>query len=408
MSDQHESETPQPATLQNRWQASVMNNYGMPALVLDRGAGTRVWDDEGREYLDLLGGIAVNALGHAHPAIVAAVTAQLTQIGHTSNLAVTAPPVQLAERLLSLLDPGNERAGRVMFSNSGAEANETAFKLSRLTGRGHVVVADQSFHGRTMGALALTAQPNKQQPFAPLPGDIQVVPFGDAQALAHAVGPHTAAVFLEPIQGEGGVVPAPSGYLLAAREITRETGALLILDEVQTGIGRTGTWFAHQHQSIEPDVVTMAKGLGGGLPIGACAAFGDAALLLGPGSHGTTFGGNPISCAAALAVLDTIESEDLLSNVQHMSQALIQVVTTTIEVHHVRGAGLLLGVVFRDPMAAEIEAAARRHGVIVNAVRPDVVRLAPPLILGQADVDYLAQRWPLIVAEARQAFAQRS
>ncbi len=389
---------------QSRWEAHLMNNYGVPPLTLERGYGTRVWDVDGQEYLDLLGGIAVNALGQAHPAIVAAVTAQLELIGHTSNLAITKPPVQLAEKLLALLDPSGARDGRILFSNSGAEANETAFKLSRLTGRTRVIVADQSFHGRTMGALALTAQPKKQEPFAPLPGDVTVVPFGDPAALVEAVTEDTAAVFLEPIQGEGGVRPAPEGYLATARSVTRNYGALLVIDEVQTGIGRTGQWFAHQADGIEPDVVTMAKGLGGGLPIGACAAFGDAGRLMSPGSHGTTFGGNPVSCAAALAVLQTIETDGLLANAHRMGAVLTEIVCEQMAVHHVRGSGLLLGVVLRDPMALEVELAARQQGVIVNAVRPDVVRLAPPLILSDGDAEYFAARWPVIVQQAAEMF----
>lgn len=385
---------------QDRWRETFMNNYGQPPLTLVRGHGTRVWDADGREYLDLLAGIAVNALGHAHPAIVAAVSEQVATLGHTSNFAITPPAVCLAERILALLDPMATRDGRVLFCNSGAEANEAAFKISRLTGRTKVVVADQSFHGRTMGALALTAQPAKQDPFRPLPGEVVVVPFADTEALAAAVDGHTAAVFLEPIQGEGGVIPAPTGYLTAAREITREHGALLVLDEVQAGVGRTGQWFAHQAEGIEPDIVTLAKGLGGGLPIGACVAFGAAAHLLGPGSHGTTFGGNPISCAAGLAVLDTIESQELLAHVHAIHRPLIDILEEPDAVVEVRGRGLLLGVVLDRPYAATIERVAREHGLIVNAVRPDVVRIAPPLIVDDSDLEYLRQRWSAVVTEA--------
>ncbi|MBA3524497.1 MAG: acetylornithine transaminase, partial [Geodermatophilaceae bacterium] len=286
--------------LRQRWRASLMDNYGTPPLALVRGSGAVVWDADGAEYVDLLGGIAVNALGHAHPAVVAAVSTQVATLGHVSNLAVSEPAVRLAERLLGLIG----RDGKVLFTNSGAEANEAAFKLSRKTGRTHVVAAEGAFHGRTMGALALTGQPAKSDPFRPLPGEVTHVPFGDAAALAAAVGAHTAMVILEPILGEGGVVPAPPGYLSAARDITARHGTLLCLDEVQTGIGRTGTLLAGDADAVQPDVVTLAKGLGGGLPIGACIAFGPAADLLGPGSHGTTFGGNPVCCAAALAVLD--------------------------------------------------------------------------------------------------------
>jgi acetylornithine aminotransferase len=383
---------------QDRWRGALMDNYGTPAMTLVRGVGARVWDAEGRDYVDLLAGIAVNALGHAHPSIVAAVADQLATIGHTSNLALTPPAVELAERLLALLDPTGERDGRVFFCNSGAEANEAAFKLTRRTGRTRVVVAERSFHGRTMGSLALTAQPAKQDPFRPLPGDVVVVPYGDAEALRAAIDDATAAVLLEPIQGEGGVIPAPPGYLAAAREACDARGALLVLDEVQTGIGRTGEWFAHQSEQIHPDVVTLAKGLGGGLPIGAMVAFGDAARLLGPGSHGSTFGGNPVSCAAALAVLDVIERDDLLARVAHVSDRLRAIVTTTSLVDHVRGRGLLLGAVLREPVAGEVEAAARAHGLIVNAVAPDVIRMAPPLVISDADLDLVAERWPSAIA----------
>ena len=382
---------------QERWRGSVMDTYGTPAVALVRGEGARVWDADGRDYVDLLAGIAVNALGHAHPAVVGAIAAQAAVLGHTSNLAISPPAVDLAERLLALLDPGGTRGGRVFFCNSGAEANEAALKLTRRTGRRRIVVAERSFHGRTMGALALTAQPAKQDPFRPLPGDVVAVPFGDADALAAAVTDDTAAVFLEPIQGEGGVIPAPSGYLAAARAACDTHGALLILDEVQTGVGRTGVWFAHQSDGVLPDVVTMAKGLGGGLPIGACVAFGDAVHLLGPGSHGSTFGGNPISCAAALAVLDTIAEDNLLDRVSRVESRLRDIISLTPIVDHVRGRGLLLGAVLTGPYAAEVEMRARESGLLVNAVAPDVIRLAPPLTLTDADLALVAVRWPAAV-----------
>ena len=385
------------AAWQDRWRAALMDNYGTPSMTIVRGEGARVWDAEGREYVDLLAGIAVNALGHAHPALVSAVATQMSSLGHTSNLALTPPAVELAERLLGLLDPGGGRGGRAFFCNSGAEANEAAFKLTRRTGRTKVVVAERSFHGRTMGSLALTAQPAKQDPFRPLPGDVVVVPYGDVTALHDAVDSTTAAVFLEPIQGEGGVIPAPDGYLRAARTSCDEHGALLVLDEVQTGIGRTGTWFAHQDEGIDPDVITLAKGLGGGLPIGACVAFGNAAALLVPGSHGSTFGGNPVSCAAALAVLDVLERDGLLQRATELGDRLRAIVTASPHVSHVRGRGLLLGVVLTEPRAGELEVAARSHGLIVNAVAPDVIRLAPPLVLTDADVASVEERWPLAV-----------
>ena len=385
---------------QARWQGSMSDNYGTPPVALVRGQGARVWDVDGVEYLDLVAGIAVNALGHAHPAVVEAVTRQVATLGHTSNLAVHEPGVLLAERLLALLDPAGARGGRVFFCNSGAEANEAAFKLSRLTGRTRVVAAVDSFHGRTMGALALTGQPAKREPFEPLPGDVAFVPFGDPVALANAVDPLTAAVFLEPVQGEAGVVPAPAGFLAAAEAVARQHGALLVLDEVQTGIGRTGTWFAHQSEGVTPDVVTLAKGLGGGLPIGAMVALGGAAELFTPGSHGSTFGGNPVSCAAALAVLDTIEAEGLLERAGALGARLATELAAHPQVSHVRGRGLMLGVVLTSPIAKSVEAEARARGVLINATGPSVIRLVPPLVLTDADVDLLLHRWPTIIDAA--------
>jgi acetylornithine/N-succinyldiaminopimelate aminotransferase len=368
-------------TLVERWSQSMMDNYGTPPLALVRGEGALVTDETGKQYVDLLGGIAVNALGHAHPAVVTAVSEQIATLGHVSNFYVTEPAIALAELLLALAG----RPGRVVFCNSGAEANEAAFKLSRLTGRTHVVSTEGGFHGRTMGALALTGQPAKVDPFRPLPGEVTFVPYGDADALRSAVTPATAMVILEPIQGENGVVVPPPGYLAAAREICTATGALLVLDEVQTGVGRTGHWFAHQADGVEPDVVTLAKGLGGGLPIGACLAFGAAADLFRPGSHGTTFGGNPVSCAAALAVIRTIASEGLLDHVKRVGEQLRRGVEALgLEV---RGAGLLLGIVLGTPVAAQVTVALRDAGFLVNPVQPDVVRLAPPLILTADQAD---------------------
>lgn len=368
-------------TLVERWQQSMMDNYGTPPLALVKGAGAVLTAEDGREYVDLLGGIAVNALGHAHPAVVAAVSQQIATLGHVSNLYVAEPPVALAELLLALAGC----PGRVLFCNSGAEANEAAFKLSRLTGRTRVVSTEGGFHGRTMGALALTGQPAKADPFRPLPGDVTHVPYGDVDALRAAVTDATAMVILEPIQGENGVVVPPPGYLAAAREICTATGALLVLDEVQTGVGRTGHWFAHQADGVEPDIVTLAKGLGGGLPIGACLAFGPAADLFTPGAHGTTFGGNPVSCAAALAVIRTIAGEGLLDNVKRVGEQIRRGVEALgLEV---RGAGLLLGIVFPGPDAARVAAGLRDAGFLVNPVQPGVIRLAPPLILKPEQAD---------------------
>ncbi|MET8576246.1 acetylornithine transaminase [Streptomyces sp. NPDC005012] len=387
------------AELKERWNGALMNNYGTPRIPLVRGEGAKVRDAEGKEYLDLVGGIAVNALGHAHPAVVEAVSRQIASLGHVSNLFVAEPTVALAERLLELFG----RDGKVFFCNSGAEANEAAFKLGRLTGRRHVVATEGGFHGRTMGALALTGQPGKQEPFLPLPGDVTHVPYGDAQALAAAVTEETALVIIEPVQGENGVVVPPAGYLKAARAITAAAGALLVLDEVQTGIGRTGHWFAYQaHEGVLPDVVTLAKGIGGGLPLGATVAFGRAAQLFTPGQHGTTFGGNPVACAAGLAVLDTIADEGLLDNVKRQSERLVTGVEALGSplISHVRGEGLLLGIVLTGPLAAQAQQAAQEAGFLVNAPAPDVVRLMPPLNLADAETDAFLQALPGILDAA--------
>ncbi|MFG3641349.1 acetylornithine transaminase [Micromonospora sp. NPDC047762] len=373
------------STLAQRWKQSMMDNYGTPPMALVSGQGAVVVDDAGREYLDLVGGIAVNALGHAHPAVVAAVSKQVATLGHVSNLYVAEPPVALAELLLALAG----RPGRVFFANSGAEANEAAFKLSRRTGRTQVVATRGGFHGRTMGALALTGQPAKVDPFRPLPGEVTHVDYGDVAALEAAVSEATAMVILEPVQGENGVLVPPAGYLAEARRITARHGALLVLDEVQTGVGRTGHWFAHQAEGVEPDVVTLAKGLGGGLPIGATLAFGPAADLLTPGSHGTTFGGNPVSCAAALAVVATIANEGLLDNVKRVGERLRRGIEALGHplIGEVRGSGLLLGVALTAPVSSVLAEALREAGFLVNPVQPGVIRLAPPLILTAAQAD---------------------
>ncbi|MFD7426473.1 acetylornithine transaminase [Streptomyces sp. NPDC059818] len=387
------------AGLSQRWKTALMDNYGTPKLSLVSGSGAYVQDADGTRYLDFVGGIAVNALGHAHPAIVEAVSTQIASLGHVSNLFIAEPPVALAERLLQLFG----RTGKVFFSNSGAEAVEAAFKIGRLTGRGHMVATDGGFHGRTMGALALTGQPKKREPFTPLPGDVTHVPYGDVEALRAAVTTDTALLVIEPIQGENGVVVPPKGYLEAAREITRATGTLLVLDEVQTGIGRCGTWFEHQaHQGVEPDLVTLAKGLGGGLPIGATVAFGAAADLLEPGQHGTTFGGNPVACAAGLAVLDTLAAGGVLDDVKRLGERIREGVEGLGHplVSHVRGSGLLLGIVLTEPLAPQVQQAAQGAGLLVNAPAPDVVRLMPPLIIGDAEVDTFLQALPGVLDAA--------
>ena len=383
--------------MKQRWEAVMMNNYGTPPVALASGDGAVVTDVDGKTYVDLLGGIAVNVLGHRHPAVIEAVTHQMATLGHTSNLYVSEPGIALAEELVALL--GADAQARVFFCNSGTEANELAFKLSRLTGRTKLVAAQEAFHGRTMGSLALTGQPTKQAPFAPLPGDVTHVPYGDVAALAAAVDGETAAVFLEPIMGESGVVVPPEGYLATARELTARHGALLVLDEVQTGMGRTGAFFAHQHDGITPDVVTMAKGLGGGLPIGACLAVGPAAELLTPGLHGSTFGGNPICTAAALAVLRVIAAEDLVRHAEVLGKSVRHGIESLGHplIDHVRGRGLLWGIVLSAPRAKDAEAAARDAGFLINAAGPGVIRLAPPLIITEAQLDGFIAALPSIL-----------
>jgi acetylornithine/N-succinyldiaminopimelate aminotransferase len=378
--------------LATRWSAVMMSNYKAPPVALARGAGATVWDVDGREYTDLLGGIATTILGHAHPKVVEAITAQAQTLGHVSNLAMHEPGVLLAERLLDLAG----RPGRVFFCNSGAEANEAAFKISRLTGRPEVITAEGAFHGRTMGALALTGQPNKAEAFAPLPGGVRYVPYGDADALGALVGEQTAMVLLEPMLGEGGVQPAPPGYLASAAAAAKDAGALFALDEVQTGIGRTGSWFMHQADGLQPDVITLAKSLGGGLPMGATLAFGEAADLMTAGAHGSTFGGNPIVAAAALAVLDTIRDDGLLERAKELEHRF----TAGIEglghagISGVRGRGALLGVVLAADIAAALEVQLRATGFLTNAVAPGVLRLAPPLVLSDAQVDAFVAALP--------------
>ncbi len=384
--------------LQDKYAASVMLTYGVPPVVLASGRGSTVRDVDGNTYLDLVAGIAVSSLGHAHPALVAAVSEQAARIAHTSNLYINERQVELAVRLIRLLGAD----ARVFFTNSGAEANEAAFKLVRRAqgaDRPVLVAAEHGFHGRTMGALSVTGKNSIRDPFRPFGADVRFVPYGDESALAQAVGPDCAAVFLEPCLGEGGVVPAPAGYLKAARYACDEAGALLVIDEVQSGIGRTGEWFAHQREGIVPDVLTLAKGLGGGLPIGACIGIGRYGSALSKGDHGSTFGGNPVACAAALAVIDTIEKDGLLANVTAVGARLaagIEAIGHPL-VTEVRGSGLWLGIVLARPAAAAVEAAALRAGFLVNAVQPDVIRLAPPLVLTAAEADSFVAALPGIL-----------
>jgi acetylornithine/N-succinyldiaminopimelate aminotransferase len=398
-----------------RYGGALMNTFGPPQRVLVRGEGAYVWDADGRRYLDLLGGIAVNALGHAHPAVVAAVTEQLSTLGHVSNFFATPAQITLAEKLLSIVTPGGAPAGsRVFLANSGTEANEAAFKMARRHGgpdRPRVLALEGAFHGRTMGALALTHKAAYREPFAPLPGGVEFVPFGDVAALEEAMGEDVAAVFLEPVQGEAGVRALPPGYLARARELTTAAGALLVLDEVQSGMGRTGTWMAHHlphiGDGVVPDVVTLAKGLGAGFPIGATVALGEhPATLLGPGQHGTTFGGNPLAAAAALAVIDVL-ADGLLEHVAEVGTWLREKLGAIghAGVGEVRGEGLLVALDLADPVAKAVSAQLLDEGFIVNPVREDALRLAPPLILtreqAQTFVDALPTALDAVDAEGR-------
>ena len=387
--------------IQDRYAAAMMPNYGVPELVLARGEGCVVWDTDGNSYLDLVGGIAVSALGHAHPAIVAAVAAQVGKLAHISNLYAHEGQIALAEKLLGLIGAD----GRVFFANSGTEANEAAIKLvRRLQGpsRPVFVAAKNGFHGRSMGSLSLTGKSSIRDIFQPFGVEVTFVPFGDPAALAAAVGPDCAGVFLEPCLGEGGVVPAPAGYLAAARAACDAAGALLVLDEIQSGIGRTGAWFAFQAEGAVPDVITLAKGLGGGLPIGACVGIGRSGMGFVKGDHGSTFGGNPVACAAALAVLDTIEREGLLDNVKQVGAKLRSELASIDHklVAGVRGTGLWQAIVLTEPAAWAVEAAARQAGFLVNSVQPDAIRLAPPLILSADQAESFVVALPEILANA--------
>jgi acetylornithine aminotransferase len=368
--------------LRDTWGRVMMRNYGVPALALDHGNGAVVWDVDGNEYLDLVAGIAVNSLGHAHPAITKAVTEQVGKLAHTSNLAMHRPGLELAERLVTLVPA----PARVFLCQDGATANEAALKLARKFHRGQrteFVSTHGGFHGRTFGALSVTGSPAKQAPFVPLVEPVAFVDFGDIEAMRHAVTTRTAAVIIEPIQGEGGVIMPPPGYLAAVRELCTEVGALLIVDEVQSGIGRTGEWLSSIANGVVPDVVTLAKGLGGGLPIGAVIALNESADAFEPGDHGSTFGGNPVSCAAALAVLDTIAGDGLLQHVTDVGEYLgdgFSALNHRLLSSH-RGVGLWRALELSDAKAAQVELSARENGFLVNAVRPTSIRIAPPLVL---------------------------
>ena len=394
--------------LAGRYSHAMIGVFGTPQRVLVRGEGTRVWDADGNEYLDLLGGIAVNALGHAHPDVVAALTKQAGTLAHVSNFFATPTQIELAERLLRLAK-APEGSG-VFFTNSGAESNETAFKIARRTGRPRILALEKSFHGRTMGALALTHKEAYRAPFEPLPGGVEFLPAGDVDALEAALAPgDVAALVLEPIQGEAGVLPLGEEYLRAARELTSRHGTLLILDEVQTGVGRTGEWFAHQAiEGLQPDVMTLAKGLGGGFPIGAALTFGEHATgLLGPGQHGTTFGGNPLGAAVSLAVLGAIAEDGLLEAARTLGAQLqariLELAARDPRITGVRGAGLLQGIALAEPIAPQVVAAALEQGFILNAANPTTLRLAPPLIITGEELDTFVEALPALLDAAERA-----
>ncbi|WP_291378946.1 acetylornithine transaminase [Demequina sp.] len=375
----------------DRYQRALMGTFGRPQRMLTKGEGSYVWDADGNRYLDLLGGIAVNALGHADPEWVAAVAAQAGTLTHVSNFFATEPQIALAERLLDIC--GAPEGSRVFLTNSGTEAVEAAFKMSRRTGRTRLLALTGSFHGRSTGALALTSKEAFRAPFAPLAPGVEFIDPNDIGALEAAMGDDVAAIFIEPIQGEAGVKPLTHEYLAAARQLCDKHGALLIADEVQTGIGRTGTWLAMQAHGIMPDVVTLAKGLGGGFPVGAVVAYGDtAATLLAAGQHGSTFGGNPLASAAALATIDAIESRGLLAHVKVMGEWIKATVGALPGVVEVRGEGLLLGIKLEAEISAAVAAAAIQDGFIINPPSPDTIRLAPSLTLTQAEAEPFV-RW---------------
>ena len=366
------------------WESVMMANYGTPSRTFISGKGCVLKDDQGKTYLDFLAGIATNVLGHGHPAVIKAVTKQVSTLAHVSNFFAHPQGLRLASRLQEMT--GDSQA-RIFFCNSGAEANEAALKISRRTGRTRIVAAQGSFHGRTMGALSMTGQPSKREPFAPLLKGITHVPFGDLSAMSRAVSKKTAMVIVEPIMGEAGVITPDDGYLTGLREICDRVGALLVFDCVQTGIGRTGQWFGFEHEKVQPDVVTLAKGLGGGLPLGATIAYGRAAQLLQPGDHGTTFGGNPIACAAGSAVLDVIESKKLMQSAKVFERKIKKSLSAVPGVSEVRGRGLLLGIELTVPIAKKVASSMLEAGVIVNAANDKTIRIAPPLIVTAAQVD---------------------
>ena len=368
---------------QERWHAALQNNYGVPPITLVKGKGAEVWDDNGKRYLDFLGGIATNVLGHAHPGIVKAVTQQIEKLGHVSNLYSHKPGIELAEKLQDLT---NDPTARVFFCNSGAEANEAAIKISRLTGRKQIVATVGGFHGRTAGALSITGQDAKRTPFEPLLPGVKFVEFGNVAAMRRVISKNTAMVIIETIQGENGVVVPEAGYLRKVRAICDQNGVLLAIDAVQTGMGRTGEWLGYESEGIKPDIITLAKGLGGGLPLGAMITLGEKAPAFKPGEHGSTFGGNPVSCAAANAAIDFIVKKNLLKQVSTSGKFLKTKLAKVPGVIDVRGRGLLLGIVLEANVAAAVVAKAMSNGLLINAPSKNVFRIAPPLIVNKKEL----------------------
>jgi acetylornithine aminotransferase len=382
----------------SRWDSSLQNNYGKPSIALVKGKGILVTDADGKTYMDFLGGIATSILGHAHPAIVKAVTKQMSILSHVSNFYAHPNAISLAEKLTAMT---GEKNAKVFFCQSGAEANEAALKLSRRTGKVRVVAAQGAFHGRTMGALSLTGQPSKREPFLPLIKGVQHVPYGDIDAMRKAISKKTAMVIIEPIMGEAGVIVPPQDYLQQLRQLCDKNGALLVIDAVQTGMGRTGDWFGYEYSGITPDVITLAKGLGGGLPLGAMIALGKAADLFQPGDHGSTFGGNPVTTAAGLAAIDFIESKEILGKVEKQGAHLIQELALIPGVKEVRGAGLLLGIELESLKASVIADAMRNAGVLVNAANASTIRIAPALIVSDAQITKFISIFKKVITDAK-------
>jgi len=387
------------AVAQNRWESALQNNYGTPAIALARGKGSVVWDIEGNRYLDFLGGIATTVVGHANPAVVSAVSKQIKELSHVSNYYMHEPALRLAEKLK---DFTGQSAAQVFFCNSGAEANEAALKLSRLTGRPKIISTIGSFHGRTIGALSLTGQPGKRSPFLPLLKGVKYVPYGDLGSMERALSGRVAMVILEPIQGENGVVVPPADYLRGVRELCDRYGTLLCIDAVQTGMGRTGSWFGYEYSGIVPDIITLAKGLGGGLPLGAMIALTDAAPRFAPGDHGSTFGGNPISCAAGLAAISVIEKQELMRRATEAEVRIKEHLTKLPGVREVRGSGLLIGIVLDDDIAAELVESARHSGLLINAPAKNVIRIAPALTVTAAHVNEFIKKFSQILENVYQ------